>query len=51
MPAQRNWTREAVLRRFLGVRSGRKARYAALLVDALEPGRVPKPLAAVLARA
>jgi hypothetical protein len=37
------------LRRFLGVRSGRKARYAALLIDALEPGRVPKPLAAVLA--
>lgn len=50
MPAQRGWTREAVLRRFIGVRSGRKARYAALLVEALEPGRVPEPLAAVLAR-
>jgi len=50
MPAQRDWTREAVLRRFLGVRSGRKARYAALLVEALEPGRVPEPLTAVLAR-
>jgi hypothetical protein len=50
MPAQRDWTREAVLRRFLGVRSGRKARYAALLVEALEPDRVPDPLAAVLAR-
>jgi hypothetical protein len=50
MPAQRDWAREAVLRRFLGVRSGRKARYAALLVEALEPGRVPEPLAAVLAR-
>ncbi|HET7355536.1 MAG TPA: TOPRIM nucleotidyl transferase/hydrolase domain-containing protein [Nocardioidaceae bacterium] len=50
MPAQRDWTRQAVLRRFLGVRSGRKARYAALLVEALEPGRVPEPLAAVLAR-
>ena len=50
MPAQRGWTREAVLRRFLGVRSGRKARYAALLVEALEPGRVPEPLTAVLAR-
>jgi hypothetical protein len=49
MPAQRDWTREAVLRRFLGVRSGRKARYAALLVDALEPDRVPEPLTAVLA--
>lgn len=51
MPAQRDWTREAVLRRFLGVRSGRKARYAALLVEALEHGQVPDPLAAVLARA
>jgi hypothetical protein len=50
MPAQRDWTRAAVLRRFLGVRSGRKARYAALLVEALEPGWAPKPLAAVLTR-
>ena len=50
MPAQRGWSRAAVLRRFLGVRSGRKARYAALLVAALEPDRVPDPLAAVLAR-
>jgi hypothetical protein len=50
MPAQRGWQREAVLRRFIGVRSGRKARYAALLVDALEPGHVPPPLAAVLDR-
>lgn len=50
MPAQRDWTRDAVLRRFLGARSGRKACYAALLVEALEPGRVPEPLAAVLAR-
>lgn len=50
MPAQRGWSREAVLRRFLGSRSGRKARYAELLVDALEPDRVPEPLAALLAR-
>jgi hypothetical protein len=50
MPAQRGWTREALLRRFLGVRSGRKARYAALLVDALEPDRIPPPLAMVLDR-
>lgn len=50
MPAQRDWTRQAVLRRFLGVRSGRKARYAALLVQALKPSRVPEPLTAVLAR-
>ncbi|HET6968728.1 MAG TPA: TOPRIM nucleotidyl transferase/hydrolase domain-containing protein, partial [Ornithinibacter sp.] len=50
MPAQRGWTREAVLRRFLGSRSGRKARYAALLVDALDLERVPVPLTAVLTR-
>ena len=50
MPAQRGWTREAVLRRFLGSRAGRKARYAALFVDAMDPDRVPTPLAAVLAR-
>ena len=49
MPAQRGWSREAVLRRFMGVRSGRKARYAALLVEALEADRVPRPLAGVLA--
>lgn len=50
MPAQRGWARTAVLRRFLGSQSGRKARYAALLVRALDPGRVPEPLSAVLAR-
>ena len=50
MPAQRNWTRAAVLRRFLGARSGRKARYAALLVSATEVGREPEPLRKVLAR-
>jgi hypothetical protein len=50
MPAQRDWRREAVLRRFLGSRSGRKARYAELLVAALDPDRAPEPLAAVLAR-
>ena len=49
MPAQREWTREAVLHRFIEVRSGRKARYAALLVDALQASRVPAPLAELLA--
>ena len=49
MPAQRGWSREALLHRFLGVRSGRKARYARLLVEALEPDRAPPPLVAVLA--
>lgn len=50
MPAQRDWTREAVLRRFFGSQSGRKARYAEMLVEALEIDRAPEPLAAVLAR-
>jgi hypothetical protein len=49
MPAQRDRARAVVLRRFLGSRSGRKARYAALLVEALPPGRVPDPLADLLA--
>lgn len=48
MPAQRDWPRAAVLRRFFGSRAGRKERYAALLVHALEPSRVPAPLVAVL---
>jgi hypothetical protein len=50
MPAQRGWSRVALLRRFLGSQSGRKARYAGLLVGALDPARVPEPLTAVLAR-
>jgi hypothetical protein len=50
MPAQHDWPRERVLRRFIGVRSGRKARYAELLVDAVQPGGEPEPLAALLAR-
>lgn len=48
MPVQRSWTRPQVLRRFLGVRSGRKARYAALLIEALPPNQAPEPLAALL---
>lgn len=48
MPAQRGWTREEVLRRFLGSQAGRKARYARLFVEALPPGRHPEPLAALL---
>ncbi|MBW9216162.1 hypothetical protein KV102_15080 [Mumia sp. zg.B53] len=35
---------DQVLRRFLGTTSGRKARYARLLVDALDLDRVPRPL-------
>jgi hypothetical protein len=48
-PAQRERTTEAQLRRFMGTRAGRKYRYAALLVDALELARMPRPLDAVLA--
>jgi hypothetical protein len=44
-PAQRNRTPVDQLHRFLGVRSGRKARYAWLLARALEPDQVPRPLA------
>ena len=42
MPAQRGWTREAVLKRFLQSQSGRKARYAELFVDALGPRPGPR---------
>ncbi|HET7690127.1 MAG TPA: TOPRIM nucleotidyl transferase/hydrolase domain-containing protein [Nocardioidaceae bacterium] len=48
MPAQRGWSREQLLRRFIGVRSGRKAKYAVLLTEALPPGREPEPLSALL---
>lgn len=48
MPAQQSWSREEVLHRFLGVRSGRKARYARLLVEALDLDAVPRALDAVL---
>jgi len=48
-PAQRGRTTEAQLRRFMGTRSGRKIRYATLLVDALDLTRVPRPLDRVLA--
>lgn len=48
MPAQQGWSREELLHRFIGVRAGRKARYARLLVDALDLAAVPPPLDAVL---
>ena len=37
------------LRRFMGSGGSRKIRYASLLVDALDPARVPRPLDGVLA--
>ncbi|WP_211262226.1 TOPRIM nucleotidyl transferase/hydrolase domain-containing protein [Nitriliruptor alkaliphilus] len=48
-PAQRGRAVDAQLRRFIGTRSGRKLRYARAMVEALDPGCVPRPLAAVLA--
>lgn len=48
-PAQRGRDLHAQLRRFLGTRSGRKVRYGALLVDALELDRVPRALDLALA--
>ncbi|MGB5381681.1 MAG: TOPRIM nucleotidyl transferase/hydrolase domain-containing protein [Acidimicrobiia bacterium] len=50
-PAWRGQAREAQLRRFIGTKSGRKARYGFLLVDALDLTRVPQPLEQVLAYA
>ena len=48
-PAQRSRAREQQLRRFLGIRSGRKARYGRVLASALDLTRVPRPLDGVLA--
>lgn len=48
-PAQRGRSLAAQQRRFLGTRSGRKIRYASLLVNALELDSVPSPLSGVIA--
>ena len=48
-PAHRGRATASQLRRFMGTRSGRKARYASLLVEALDLERVPRPLDLVLA--
>ena len=48
-PAQRGRTSEEQLRRFIGTRGGRKIQYARLLVAALDPAKVPRPLDRVLA--
>ncbi|HET7532953.1 MAG TPA: TOPRIM nucleotidyl transferase/hydrolase domain-containing protein [Nocardioidaceae bacterium] len=47
-PAQRGRSVEQQLHRFMGTRSGRKSRYARLLVDALAPAGAPAPLERVL---
>lgn len=48
-PAQRGRAPESQLRRFIGTRSGRKRRYARLLVESLDLTRVPTPLEQLLA--
>jgi hypothetical protein len=48
-PAWQGRSCQAQLRRFIGTHSGRKIRYARLLVDALELTSVPRPLDRVLA--
>jgi hypothetical protein len=47
-PAQLARSVEDQLHRFLGTRSGRKETYARLLVEALDPDRIPAPLQSVL---
>jgi hypothetical protein len=47
-PAQRGRPVADQLHRFIGTRSGRKARYAAALAGALGPGQVPRPLRRLL---
>lgn len=47
-PAWRGRTTEEQLRRFLGTHSGRKIQSAALLVNALDLAKVPRPLEGVL---
>ena len=48
-PAQRDRTARQQLRRFLGTKKGRKIHYGRVLVEALDPDRVPAPLDDLLA--
>lgn len=47
-PAQRERSIEYQLWRFMGTHAGRKARYASLLVEALDLSNVPRPMEGVL---
>ena len=47
-PAQRGRALHAQLHRFLGTRAGRKIRYGALLVEALDLAHAPRPLQLLL---
>ncbi|WP_406089131.1 TOPRIM nucleotidyl transferase/hydrolase domain-containing protein [Streptomyces sp. NBC_01013] len=48
-PAQQGRTPQQHLRRFLGTKKGRKIHYGRVLVEALDPERVPVPLDCLLA--
>lgn len=48
-PAQRARPVDAQLRRFMGTHSGRKARFAPILVGALEDARIPASMASLIA--
>ncbi|MEU5537556.1 TOPRIM nucleotidyl transferase/hydrolase domain-containing protein [Streptomyces sp. NPDC020362] len=48
-PAQQGRSSQQQLRRFLGTKKGRKIRYGRVLVEALDPDRVPAPLDDLLA--
>ena len=50
-PAQRAKMVDAQLRRFMGTHAGRKARFAPILVQALEEPRIPAALSSLLAAA
>ncbi|WP_073949811.1 TOPRIM nucleotidyl transferase/hydrolase domain-containing protein [Streptomyces kebangsaanensis] len=47
-PAQQGRAPEQQFRRFLGTKKGRKIRYGRVLVEALDPDRVPAPLDGLL---
>lgn len=47
-PAQRGRPSQQQLRRFLGTKKGRKIHYGRVLVEALDPHRVPAPLDGLL---
>jgi len=49
-PAWRGRDAQAQMRRFLGAGARRKHRYGRLLAEAVDPGRVPRPLAGLLGR-
>jgi hypothetical protein len=48
-PAQQGRTPQQQFRRFLGTKSGRKIHYGRVLVEAIDPDRVPAPLENLLA--